>query len=450
MHTMDSSHVAPTFTGTGDIHKFIETRDEPAWMLEIRRTALEHFNAMEWPTAQDEEWRRSDIGNYDFDSYEFAGAADAAAPAADLPEGTAGRIDFEGPNCTGVALSPELAARGVVFDSLEHLLKRVRAGEEISEGAVSAVKRLLGGSAAWTESRVYPFHYSAWTHGVVLYVPKSVLIEEPFVVNFTEGGDGRMSVPQIVGSVGAGADATLIQQVQAADEEGEVLLSDGVDLEVGAGGRLTFFARHDLNIDSTTIGNGFGRVGRDAHMHHYLSSFGGMFSKFRFDVILLDQGADALIDGIYFAREDQHMDLRTVQDHRAKHTGSRTFYKGAVKDESRSVYQGLIKVDHDAPQTDAYLTNNNLILNDGARSDSIPSLQINTDDVKCSHGSTTGRIDQRQLFYLLTRGYNPTEARVMLVQGFFEEVIARAPESVQEGLRREVEERLLAEEEDED
>jgi Fe-S cluster assembly protein SufD len=139
-----------------------------------------------------------------------------------------------------------------------------------------------------------------------------------------------------------------------------------------------------------------------------------------------------------------------VQDHRGRNTGSRTFYKGAVKDEARSIYQGLIKVDHDAPQTDAYLTNNNLILNDGARSDSIPSLQINTDDVKCSHGSTTGRIDQRQLFYLLTRGYSPTEARVMLVQGFFEELIARAPAIVQEDVRAEVEERLLAEEEDED
>jgi Fe-S cluster assembly protein SufD len=419
-------------------------------MLDIRRAALARFSAMDWPTPQDEEWRRSDIGNYDFESYEFSGATESAAPEAELPPGVSGKIEFDGPTCRGVALSPALARKGVVFDSLEHLLARVRAGEEVSPGAVEAVKRLMGGSAAWKENRTFPFHYSAWTHGVVLYVPASVLVEEPFVVRFEEAGDGRLSLPQVVAAVGSGAEATLIQQVTGAEEEGEIFLSDGVDLEVGAGGRLTYFARHDLNIDSSTVGNGFGRVGRDAHLHHFLSSFGGMFSKFRFDVILQDQGADALIDGIYFGREDQHMDLRTVQDHRGRNTGSRTFYKGAVKDEARSIYQGLIKVDHDAPQTDAYLTNNNLILNDGARSDSIPSLQINTDDVKCSHGSTTGRIDQRQLFYLLTRGYSPTEARVMLVQGFFEELIARAPAIVQEDVRAEVEERLLAEEEDED
>ncbi|NBB90068.1 MAG: hypothetical protein GVY23_02555, partial [Spirochaetes bacterium] len=163
---MDSSGVAPAFTGTGDIHKFIETRDEPAWMLDIRRAALDNFSRMEWPTPQDEEWRRSDIGNYDFDSYEFAGALHAEAPAGDLPDGVAGRIEFDGPSCTGLALSGELSRRGVVFDSLEHLLRRVRAGEEVSEAAIDAVKRLIGGSAAWDENRTFPFHYSAWTHGV--------------------------------------------------------------------------------------------------------------------------------------------------------------------------------------------------------------------------------------------------------------------------------------------
>ncbi|MFO8065113.1 MAG: Fe-S cluster assembly protein SufD [Spirochaetota bacterium] len=445
-----NSTQTPTFTGTGDIHRFIETRDEPDWMLDIRRGALETFAEMDWPTAQEEEWRRSDIGNYDFESYEFAGALRTEAPAGELTEGAAGRIEFDGPECRSRALSPELEKRGVVFDSLEHLLTRARAGEELNEAAVEAIKRLLGDSAASRENRMYPFHYSAWTHGVVLYVPPAVTVELPFVVTFTEAGDGRLSLPQVVGSVGSAAEATLVQQVRGAEEEGEVFLSDGVDLEVSAGARFSFFARHDLNIDSSTVSNGAGRIARDAHLHHFLSSFGGMFSKFRFDAILLDEGADALIDGLYFAREDQHMDLRTVQDHRGRHTGSRTFYKGAVKDEARSVYQGLIKVDHDAPQTDAYLTNNNLVLNDGARSDSIPSLQINTDDVKCSHGSTTGRIDQRQLFYLLTRGYSPIEARVMLVQGFFDVLISRAPELVQEDLRKEVEERILSEEEDEE
>jgi Fe-S cluster assembly protein SufD len=197
-----------------------------------------------------------------------------------------------------------------------------------------------------------------------------------------------------------------------------------------------------LNIDSTAFSNGTIRVDRDATLHHFVTVFGGLLSKVRFDANLVGTGADVDLDGLYFGHEDQHMDLRTVQNHKAPHANSRTFYKGAVKDEARSVYQGLIAVDHGAVQTDAYLTNNNLILNDGARADSIPSLQINTDDVKCSHGSTTGKIDAEQLFYLQSRGFSDNEAKSMLVQGFYDELIVRVPEVVQEALRQKVTERI--------
>ena len=112
------------------------------------------------------------------------------------------------------------------------------------------------------------------------------------------------------------------------------------------------------------------------------------------------------------------MDLRTVQNHVSPKAHSLTLYKGAVQDEAHSVYQGLIRVDHEALSTDAYLTNNNLILSEEARSDSIPTLQINTDEVRCSHGSTTGKLDPRQLYYLYSRGYSPAEAKRILVRGF--------------------------------
>jgi Fe-S cluster assembly protein SufD len=159
-------------------------------------------------------------------------------------------------------------------------------------------------------------------------------------------------------------------------------------------------------------------------------------------VHIVGEGADAKINGLYFAEEDQHLDLRTVQYHRAPHGGSRTFYKGAVRDEGRSVYQGLIEVAPGADKTDAYLTNNNLILNDGARADSIPSLRIQTDDVKCSHGSTTGKIDPAQLYYLETRGYSEAEARELLVEGYFEEVAAGLDARLGDVIRSVVHQRL--------
>jgi Fe-S cluster assembly protein SufD len=263
-----------------------------------------------------------------------------------------------------------------------------------------------------------------------------------------EGEEERLSVPQIIAALEDGARATLVERIRGSEEEGEVLVNDAADMFIGAGGLLDFLAFHDLNIDSSLFNNSTGRVERDAHLHHFVNLLGGMFSKVRTDVHLNGMGSDVRLDGLYFGYEDQHMDLRTVQYHKAKNANSRTFYKGAVKDESHSIYQGLIAVDYGCDQTDAYLTNNNLILNDGARADSIPTLQIHTDDVKASHGSTTGKIDQNQIFYLTSRGMPVAEAKLLIVEGFFEENIERAPEMLQEELRGRIAERMRAEQEE--
>jgi Fe-S cluster assembly protein SufD len=136
------------------------------------------------------------------------------------------------------------------------------------------------------------------------------------------------------------------------------------------------------------------------------------------------------------------MDIKTVQNHNAPNTNSRAFYKGAVKDNGRAIYQGLIEVEQDAPLTDAYMTNKNLILGDGARADSIPSLKIKNNDVKCSHGSTTGKIDENEVFYLMTRGLSTSEAEKMVILGYFEEVLEKIPKQIVDELREAVLERL--------
>jgi len=175
-----------------------------------------------------------------------------------------------------------------------------------------------------------------------------------------------------------------------------VLVNSGFDFEAGDNGALYFVEMSDLNIDSSLFSNGSGYLGRDATGQHFSAQFGGLFTKTRVDGHLNGPGGSLHLDGLYFGREDQHMDVRTVQRHNAANAMSLALYKGALLDEARSVYQGLIYVNHEATQTDAYLTNNNLLLNDGARADSIPCLQIHTNDVKCSHGSTTGKIDRNQ------------------------------------------------------
>jgi Fe-S cluster assembly protein SufD len=184
------------------------------------------------------------------------------------------------------------------------------------------------------------------------------------------------------------------------------------------------------------------RVGRDARLLHFEGILGGGFVKNRVEVGLAGSGSDLVLDGLYFTDDEQHVDLRTVQHHQAEHASSRTFYKGAIKDESEAVFQGLIEVNHEARGTDAYLTNNNLVLNDGAKADSIPSLNIKTDDVKCSHGSTTGKIDEEQIYYLQCRGFSRKEAEEMLITGFFENLLHNLPDHMQDDVRQQIHRRL--------
>lgn len=433
---MNHNVEAMKYKGLGEIAKYIEGQDEPSWLSALRKKAYEVYSGQGWPTTQDEEWRRSDISMYNFEELPFEPGVATEVGELEENEEYAGEIRFSNTGEVGSYLREDLEEQGVVFGSWKRLL---------AEGMDQALQRrfeaLLARGIDKSDNKVATWHYAVITHGVFLYVPKWVEIEEPFVIRFDESGDETLRAPHIAVSLETGARAQIVERISGTDE-GEVIYNEGVDVEVGEGGEAKFFSIHNLNIDSSVFSNAHGAIDRDGTLLHTTGAFGGMFGKFRVDADLLGPGADALMNGIYFAHEDQHFDLRTIQRHAAPNAHSDTLYKGAVTGEAHTIFQGLIRVEHDAVQTDAYLTNNNLVLSEEARSDSIPSLQINTDDVRCSHGSTTGKIDDKQFFYLLSRGYPQSEARRMLVEGYFEAVLSLYPESSQEDIRDIIAERI--------
>jgi Fe-S cluster assembly protein SufD len=421
------------------VETFIAGRQEPQWMADVRRAALDRFRTMEWPTAQDEEFRRSDVSSYKFDSYRLA-APGAVSGGEEQPIGQSGAqsgvLAFTGSEVTHREVAEGLEEKGVVFLSIEEALDG-----SLDEKVASAVREALLKGVSNADNRLAVWHYATVTHGVILYVPPFLELKDPFLVTFSDNGDGDLRSPQVLLIADTGARFSAVTRA-VQDEEGEVFFNEGVDISVGDSGKVEYFSMQNVNIDSTYISNGLVTVGRDATYHGYVAAFGGMFSKYRFDAEMIGAGGDAFLGGVYFPHEDQHIDLRTVQRHLGQKAHSLTLYKGAVTDEAHSVYQGLISVDHEALSTDAYLTNNNLILGDDAQADSIPTLQINTDEVRCSHGSTTGKLDSRQLYYLETRGYSPEEGRHLLVQGYFEEILGRYPDVVSDELHQIIEDRI--------
>ncbi|WP_018527791.1 SufB/SufD family protein [Alkalispirochaeta alkalica] len=429
---------------------YIEGLTEPAWLTGIRRDALERFSRLPWPSARDEEFRRTDLSSFDFESWGFSRGEGSPAPEGAAPAaGSApGEIAFEGASLAGRYLDPELAGKGCLLLSFDEIAAGALP-EKVARSVAAALRKGLDRA----DNRLALWHYVTMTHGAVLYVPPFLELQEPFRVTFNETASGGaqgaseiMRAPQVVVIADEGARFSLLHQSDT-DVSGEILFNEGIILDLARGSKVDYFLFQDVNIDSSFFSNSYASVGSDATLRVYSAVFGGLLSKYRMEGEMAGPGGDAFFGGIYFPHQDQHVDLRTVQDHRAPKAHSLALYKGAVADEARSVFQGLIKVDHDALDTDAYLTNNNLVLGDEAEADSIPMLEINTDQVRCSHGSTTGKLDARQLFYLETRGYTPKESRRILIEGFFAEVSASFPREARERIEAIVDSRIPVEDE---
>jgi Fe-S cluster assembly protein SufD len=396
----------------------MQTAAEPAWMSTLRSQAHERFQAMAWPTPAEEEWRRTDVSRIGLDAFVPGPRQKPACPRDADAGAAAGFIRFESTRCAELALSPALRAGGVKLLPLDLAVEEMetqmhRLWQEAFEGA---------------DNRFLVWHYASLNHGAILWVPAGLEIKEPFFIDFEEKGNGTASSPHVAVLLGEGARASVVTRMSAAPGGEGLLCNAKVDLRVADAAALNYCEVQELGPRDIYVRHARAGVGRDASLRHVDAEFGSRLAKTRIECSLDGAGAEANLDGVYYCGAGQHMDLRTVQLHRSPRASSRAFYKGAVASGGRSIFQGLIEVAEGASGTDAYLANKNLILGDTARSDSIPTLKIGNNDVKCSHGSTTGRLSGEELFYLESRGLSTLDAREMLVIGYFEDLLGSAPE----------------------
>lgn len=391
--------------------QYIQNLKDHEKIREYRNSVLPIFNKSHWPATDEEEWRRTDISVFDLD--------DLGHPDAELRENTSAEIKSGGIhrlndllNEGGASLPDAVLER--VFKALEHL-------RDDSPNKLSLWNLLLS-------EDIFVLHVPRGSESDELHelcwhsLGEDVSRHATVVVIAEQMSKARMAL-RFKGMGGH------LQNVSAV-----YLVDDAADLGVSV--------LQESSDEVVAFYQAYGTVGRDARLFHFEGILGGGFVKNRVEFALDGSGSDLNLDGIYFADDEQHIDMRTVQHHKGEHASSRTYYKGAIRDEAETVFQGLIDVNHEARGTDAYLTNNNLVLNDGAHADSIPSLNIKTDDVKCSHGSTTGRIDEEQIYYLRCRGFSREEAREMLILGYFEDLITGLPEKMQDDVRQQIHRRL--------
>ena len=282
-----------------------------------------------------------------------------------------------------------------------------------------------------------------WKHGLLVHVPKGVVLEQPLYVRVANPPDGSALFWRLLVVAEPGSRFSIIEDLATSDPGLEGYSNAVVELFVGQDAKVEYVSLQNLARETWHFASHRARVGRDAELDWVAGGFGSKKGKVRIENDLAGQGATSRVTGAYFADGDQHLDYDTLQEHQAPNTTSDFAFKGALRDDATAVWRGMIRVEPDAQKTNAYQENRNLLLSPTAHADSIPGLEIQANDVRCTHGATVSQVDRDQLFYAMARGLTKSDAERLILRGFFQDVLDRIElEPVREALGEALEARI--------
>jgi Fe-S cluster assembly protein SufD len=412
----------------GEIAALSKRAEEPEFLARRRAAAWAHCEKTPFPARTEELWRRTDIRSLSWDQVlATRGPHPVVGAAAELPASLRAEI---GPPEERSALLVQLDSNAILIERDPELLKRGVVVMPVLQAArehPALVEKFLGRTVRPDESRFTALAAALESGGAFVYVPDGVTLERPIHLLFSRETPDAGTFPHVVIAMGERSEARIIEEYVSQGEPGVGVNVGATEVTVGQGAslHLATFQRWGDNVYH--FGTERVRIGRDARFHWTYTALGGKVTKVDLEMHLDGEGSEAKFSGCYFGNGTQHFDFHTFQNHNVGHTVSDLLFKGALRDRARMVYQGLIKVHKDAQRSDAYQANRNLLLSPKARADSIPSLEIEANDVRCTHGATVGQVDEEQLFYLRSRGLPRPEAEQMIIQGFFEPVLERIP-----------------------
>jgi Fe-S cluster assembly protein SufD len=429
---MSSLTASPSLVGsfTADVfqaHLASLPKQLPAWWLERKRAAFERFAALPMPTRTDEAWRFSNISTLTLEGFQVPAAA-PAAPAASLGISQAAQLVFaNGRLASRELLQPDLASRGVIIDTLQNAL--VRHGDLVREHLLAQPPKL--GSAKFSA-----LHEAFLGDGAFIHVPRGVEIDLPIGIFTYAVGATTAVFPHTLVVAGENARVTVVDYFGSDSDDAAQLAIGANDLYAGHGSQITYVGKQDWSHRALSLQSNSTLVRRDARVQSLNVHLGGRQARHESLSQLQAPGAFSEMLAVTVAHGEQEFDQRTLQIHQAPNTKSDLLYKNALLERARTIFSGLIVVDADAQKTDAYQSNRNLMLSDDAEANSLPGLEIQANDVRCTHGATSSRIDPEQEFYLQSRGIAKQAADELLTFGFFEEVLNRLThEELHEALR---------------
>lgn len=411
--------------------------NEPQWVLDRRLEAWAIYENTPMPAATDEDWRRTDIRRFKMDqmgpSINGDAAADTEIPTflgTQLTEDVAGGRMLQVDGVTRqYELSDELKAQGVIFCDMH---------TAVNEHPELVQRYFMTEGVLPSEGKFAALHAAFWRGGTFLYVPRNTAVVAPLhTVLWSVNG---RTFTHTLAIVEQSSTAVFMDEYASSTGDEQGLHNGCVELLVRDNASLIYAGLQDFGQNIWQFSHERGRIGRDGKLDWVTSMMGSRLTK-AFQTLELDQpGGWGRMSGIFFTNGRQHLDLDTQQNHNAADTVSDLLYKGALREKSRTVWQGMIKALPGSQRIDGFQANRNLMLDKTARADSIPGLEIEADDVACTHASAIGQLDEEELFYLMSRGIQRGTAIEMSVQGFFDPLMRRIPF---EGVRSRIFDRIV-------
>jgi Fe-S cluster assembly protein SufD len=408
-------------------------RGEPKWVLDRRHKGWYHYQELEAPF-----WRRTDVSKLKWEELIPYAPPQAAVDGLEaLPPKLHDALAVYGERAglllqrdsasVHLDLSEDARAQGVIWTDMH---TAVRDHPDL------VAKFFMQEAVPLTTDKYAALHAAFWSGGTFLYVPKNVSVDLPFVSVLWQEMPQLAVFPPTLLVADKGSQVTLVSELLSMGCDGcpNTYVGGVTELYVGAAARVRFVNAQDLGKQVYDLRSQTALLERDSHLEWLTVTLGGRVSRSTQHSVLRGPGAEAVVTGLYLPDGRQHIAFDTLQDHVAAGCTSDLLYQGALLGKSRSVYEGTIRAWPDAQKTNAYQSNRNLLLSKNARADSLPRLEIEANDLRCTHGATVSQVDDQQVFYLMSRGIPHDEAVRLIVEGFFQPSLDRLPETL-EGLR---------------
>jgi Fe-S cluster assembly protein SufD len=411
-----------TVSSQGILSGPVESRDLPDWFREQQAASWKKFESIPRPTRKDQPWRFSNVDLLDLAPFKVSPALsdDDRANVLKYSRGLdefAARLIFAGDQLIERnVVSDDLKKRGVIFQPLERAMVE---HPDLFRKYFMSQPAVLG-SAKFAE-----LHKALVSNGTFLFVPRGVEIEQPIEIFHWLRGEGVSVFPHLLLITDELAKVTVVEHFRSCDPRAAGFACGVNDLIAGPGAKVTYVCAQNWGENVVALQMNTTTVDHDASAMSLNLNLGSKYSRFESLSRLVGEGARSDLLAVAVATNEQEFDARTLQDHISPRTASDLLYKNALDDRARCTFGGLIRVEPHAHFTDAYQKVRNLLLSDDSEANSMPGLEILADNVRCTHGATSGQINEDEMFYLRSRGIPVKTAQRLLVTGFLNEVIQR-------------------------